>query len=423
MPFRHWTSTTTRVSVPSIQGNAIAPTSPGRRTRESPLQATGLREDHGGAEIVLQRAGAGVPADGKRPPPTSVSDSEAESSSWPARRRAPGATGHDRRQGHRRAGAARARRPLTGAPRSDSGRRWPAPPGRPRAVLGEVPIGDQLLVQRVRARQPAVDGVQAHQQQILVVLQPLPLSDREALDARRQGRPEPFPQIFGRQVAPHDRPAQRPRVGAFLQGLLVLFELGRRRGAALGNTTYGSRSGAASRRGSGGSPASGRAPPRWARVSERRRGARAHAVGEDRPDRRVVSIEPVAQRFPIERLLPLPRAQRLSSSAGVGGRLVLSRKRLSRSAFTPGVTTMTRGSPTTSRWARNRSAPTHKKMDGRLGEEARRATLRGAGGGAHDRLGGRHRRAIVPPTCLLAPSASCLRAVRATARVGLNDLD
>src|SRR5580698_8276976 len=274
---------------------------------------------------------------GGRPPP--FPDRPAACGSWPAserrssRRPALSTTATPSRAGGSARRRVSARRRQTARERSArSARGAPAPPPPPRAslalldavaiddrlhrligrllVLGVGPIGEQAFVQLVGARQPALDGVHPDQQQLLFILEPLPPPDREALDLRREGRPDPLVQLLGGQVAPDDGSPQRPRIGPRLQGPFVFVALGRRRSVGL-REGDGSVVVAARRLVEapvGGQPAlelrvGGLAP------GNRQGLARPDAVGQELANRGVVSIEVVAQGLPIQRLLPFPAAQ------------------------------------------------------------------------------------------------------------------
>ena len=271
VPFRHSTSTTTRVNVPSIQGNAIAPTSPaGPHSRSAPLQAARL---------------------GEEPPPWP--DRPAASASWrasgPESARSPTSVKRQRRgvelvtpRRARRRGTERrpstqrrsprarrtgAPRPVTGAPRSDSDRRSPAPLGRPRACCS---ANNQSATIRGAARPRPAARPRRRSRARAADLR----GSRAAATVRPAGSrcapPESGPNRSFRSSAvrspAHDGPAQRPRIGTLPSGLA---RTSRARPAptpsSWANATTRSRSGAASRRGSGASPASARGRRRRAR--------------------------------------------------------------------------------------------------------------------------------------------------------------
>ena len=78
-------------------------------------------------------------------------------------------------------------------------------------------------------------------------------------------------------------------------------------------------------------------------------GARMHLVDQDGSNRAIVPVEPLPQGLSVNRFPLFQLLSAFSASSAVGVRPLSSKKRRAKSAFKPGVTTMVRGSPITTR--------------------------------------------------------------------------
>ena len=273
--------------------------------------------------------------------------------------------------------------PSPAAPRSDSDRRSPAPPGRSPACArrrasrraGACAARPRSAARR-RRRSPRRAAAPFRSRTSL----PCP-TGRLAMTAARAG-PTRSRSSSAVRLPPTIGPSQRPRIGAALQSQLVFFARGRRRLLGPGE---GDRAVVVAARRLVETPVRGEPLIELGRGRLARRspdgGAGAHAIGEDRPDRRVVAIEALAQRLPIERLLALPGAERLVQLGGAGRALVTVPETPRHVRLHAGRDDDDPRIPDDQPMGDEQQRAHHEEVDDRLGEEPRRR-------GASTALGG-----------------------------------